>query len=344
MGKLKKLLFLLCGIFAFSLISCHDSFALDAWSPVVDFSASTTVGKFELDPTFSFPALSYYTFRVSGAQGSDGISVIYPKFSFIDSIDVPEKTYATVSYYAYIPTSDFDSYAELYPSCPSSFNDIKVINCTVTSMANDPIDSVPNPPGGSFYETAMRYRVEFSLYFEKGLPAGQHDFTISGFIFHGLVYSGKSLSVALAFDSINFSSTSPDFSASATDKQTEQQKEQFDKEQEQREEDKQAAEDAGNNSQSSSDDSQKQADDASKNLFQVLTEFVSAISGASASSCSITGDFGFFNVGSIDLCTGASKVQPITTVIGTVMLIGLCIPAVVTLLHRFVSLYNEVMS
>lgn len=116
------------------------------------------------------------------------------------------------------------------------------------------------------------------------------------------------------------------------------------KEEQQREEDKKASEDASNNSQTSSEDTQSQTDEASKNLFQILTDFVGAVTSASPSSCSISGDFGFFNVGNIDVCSGASKIQPITTVVGTIMLIGLIIPAIIVLLHRFVDLYNEVMN
>lgn len=121
-----------------------------------------------------------------------------------------------------------------------------------------------------------------------------------------------------------------------------QQKQQFEQEQQQREEDKQASKDSGDNSQTSSEDSQSQVDEDSKNLFQILTEFVGAITNTQPSNCSIDADFGFFNAGNINLCTGASKFRPITTVVGTIMLIALTIPAIVTLLHRFMALYDEV--
>lgn len=97
-----------------------------------------------------------------------------------------------------------------------------------------------------------------------------------------------------------------------------------------------------NDAQDKSDSAQSDVDNSSKNLLQILTDFVSAITGTSAGSCDITGDFGFFNAGTINLCTGAGKIVPITTIVGTIMLVGLCVPAVITLLHRFLDLYNEV--
>lgn len=135
-----------------------------------------------------------------------------------------------------------------------------------------------------------------------------------------------------------------DTTSDAIKDQTQKQEEQWQKEEEQRKEDEDKANQAGSDSQTSSDDSQKELDLASKGLFDVLTSFVGAITGASPGSCSISGDFGFFNAGNIDLCTGASKITPITNVVGAVMLIGLIIPACVVLLHRFVDLYNEVMN
>lgn len=128
------------------------------------------------------------------------------------------------------------------------------------------------------------------------------------------------------------------------EKEDQQRQEDIKREEEQRKQDEEKADTTGSDSQTSSEDSQKDVDDASKNLFQILTDFVNAITNTSAGTCSISGDFGFFNAGNIDLCVGASKITPITTVIGTIMLIGLTIPAVVTLLHRFVDLYNEVTS
>lgn len=121
-------------------------------------------------------------------------------------------------------------------------------------------------------------------------------------------------------------------------------KEQAKKEEEQRKEDEDKANQAGSDSQTSSDNSQSEVDSASKGLFDILTSFVGAITGASPGTCSVSGNFGFFDAGNIDLCTGASKITPITNVVGAVMLVGLIIPACVVLLHRFVDLYNEVMN
>lgn len=143
-----------------------------------------------------------------------------------------------------------------------------------------------------------------------------------------------------------FTSSDPSSEQAHNDSQAQldQDKQQFDKEQEQREEDKQQAQNTGDQSQSSSDTAQSDVDNSSKSLLQILTQFASAITSTSAGDCSITGDFGYFDAGDINLCTGASKITPVTNVVGSVMLIGLCIPAVVTLLHRFLDLYNEVTS
>lgn len=116
----------------------------------------------------------------------------------------------------------------------------------------------------------------------------------------------------------------------------------IEREEQEREEQKDKAENAGSDSESSSEDSQSAVDDASASLFDVLTKFVGAITGTSAGSCGISGDFGFFNAGTIDLCSGASKITPITTIVGTIMLLGLVIPGVLSLLHNFIDLFNEV--
>lgn len=120
--------------------------------------------------------------------------------------------------------------------------------------------------------------------------------------------------------------------------------EQGEKEDQRYEDAQNKANDAQNNGQSSSDQAQTDVSNDSKNLLQILTDFVSSISNTSAGTCNISGDFGFFDAGDINLCSGASKIVPITTVVGTVMLVGLTIPAVISLLHRFLDLYNEVMN
>lgn len=128
------------------------------------------------------------------------------------------------------------------------------------------------------------------------------------------------------------------------DNQTQKQEEQWKKEEEQRKEDENKANQTGDGSKTDADNAQSDIDNASKGLLDILTDFSKAITGTSAGSCNISGDFGFFNVGGINLCTGAGKITPITNVVGSVMLIGLTIPACITLLHRFVDLYNEVTS
>lgn len=134
-----------------------------------------------------------------------------------------------------------------------------------------------------------------------------------------------------------------DDSSSAIIDQTNKHEQHWQAEEEQRQEDENKANQTGDGSKTDADNAQSDLDGASKGLFDVITAFTGAITGATPGSCNISGNFGFFDVGGIDLCTGASKITPITNVVGSVMLIGLTIPACVTLLHRFVDLYNEVM-
>lgn len=248
-----------------------------------------------------------------------------------------------------IVNMDFFSSVGATFNCPSSSNEFIVESCSIQNSVTS--DSFTHPQ--STYQTSTSHYIQTStmnITLRVAHDVNTNSVNLLGqwFSWYAPVLNSSSshlqtLLTQFVAPSITFYQDSSSQIVGAINDQTKQDKDQFDQEQQQREEDKKASEDASNNSQTSSDDSQKQADDASKNLFQVLTEFVGAVSGASASSCSITGNFGFFNVGNIDLCTGASKVTPITTIVGTIMLIGLTIPAVVTLLHRFVSLYNEVM-
>lgn len=342
MGKLKYFLYILCGIFSFSLISCHDTFAID-----IDLSQGGA---------FQFTGSSY----VKESNGTERICPIsYDKSGGIPSLKctaynhvalvnlsldktLPKGSVVTLYFDVVVPgLGAFTN--DMFPTYPIEKNANREYGYTIVSIDRGLSSDYESTQVPSSNKTTIS---EQQYYYSVTLLLFEDTTNIWLALTDGQVGTAEKILnfVPGHFFVIKDTSMTQEDIKDQLKQDSEDQKNRWDKEDEQRDEDKQASEDASNNSQSSSDDSQKQADDASKNLFQVLTEFVSAISGASASSCSITGDFGFFNVGSIDLCTGASKVQPITTVIGTVMLIGLCIPAVVTLLHRFVSLYNEVMS
>ncbi len=133
-----------------------------------------------------------------------------------------------------------------------------------------------------------------------------------------------------------------DDSSSAIIDQTNKQEEQWKKEEEQRKEDEDKANQTGDDSKNEADSSQSKADEASKGLFDILGSFTGVILSTSPGSCSISGNFGFFNAGNINLCSGADKITPITNIAGSVVLVGVAIPACITLLHRFLDLYNEV--
>lgn len=193
--------------------------------------------------------------------------------------------------------------------------------------------------------TEMRTRLDDIIVQDKAINhrldlIGDHIDTTNVYLYQILNKLDESTTAGV-IDAINSQSAKEDERWAEQQKQRE---EDLKREEEQRKEDEKKAEDASSDSSQSSEDSQKEVDDASKNLFQILTDFVSAITGTSAGTCSISGDFGFFNAGNINLCTGAGKITPVTTVVGTIMLIGLIVPAVISLLHRFVALYNEVMS
>lgn len=118
------------------------------------------------------------------------------------------------------------------------------------------------------------------------------------------------------------------------------QKQQAEKEEQQRKEDEEKANQTGSDSQDKSDASQSEVDAGSASLFTVINGVKDTIlQGSNTGNCKISGDFGFFNAGDIDICTGGSKIRPITSVVGTVMLIFFMFTSALTLLARFKELY-----
>lgn len=121
-------------------------------------------------------------------------------------------------------------------------------------------------------------------------------------------------------------------------------KQQAQKEEEQRKEDENKANSAGSDSQSSADDSQSNIDSGTGSFFSIINGVKDSIlQGSNKNNCSISGDFGVFNVGSINLCTGGDKVKPITNIVGTVMLAFFTFNAAITVIKQFYELYMETM-
>lgn len=121
-------------------------------------------------------------------------------------------------------------------------------------------------------------------------------------------------------------------------------KQQAQKEEEQRKKDEQAAADSGDKSQSDANQSQSDVDNASASLFSVINGVKDTIlQGSDKGDCTISGNFGFFDVGTINLCTGGGAVRPITTIVGSIMLIFFTFTAALTLINKFKDLYCEYM-
>lgn len=104
---------------------------------------------------------------------------------------------------------------------------------------------------------------------------------------------------------------------------------------------KNEADDSKNNAQSSSDQSQSQADSDSANLWQIINTFKDTVVQSEPGHCTISGDFGFFDAGSIDICTGGAAFRPITTIVGTIMLLFFTFTSAISLVNSFLQLYNE---
>lgn len=112
-------------------------------------------------------------------------------------------------------------------------------------------------------------------------------------------------------------------------------------EQERYEEGKNEADQSKNDSQSSSEDSQKQADEASVSLFEIINSLKDAVIESKPGNCNISGDFGFFNAGNIDICTGGAAFRPITNVVGAVMLVFFSFGSALVLAKTFLRMYNN---
>lgn len=106
-----------------------------------------------------------------------------------------------------------------------------------------------------------------------------------------------------------------------------------------REQEKQQQQQAVNNSKDQGNQSQQQANSSGSTLLQLFTGFVSAVSGASPSSCSIPLNFGHFAVSDVDLCT--LPVPSYVQVIGSLIAIALFVPFAIAMFRRFISLFRS---
>lgn len=112
-------------------------------------------------------------------------------------------------------------------------------------------------------------------------------------------------------------------------------------EQDRYDEAKNEADQSKNDSQTSSEDSQSKADSDSASLWEIINTFKDTVTQSQPGNCNIPGDFGFFDAGSIDICSGGNAFRPITTVVGTVMLVLFTFGSALTLVNAFLQLYNE---
>lgn len=93
------------------------------------------------------------------------------------------------------------------------------------------------------------------------------------------------------------------------------------------------------NAQNQGNDSSQSATNASSGLINAIGGFVGAITTASPSNCIINGNMGNFNMGNIDLC--ANPVPTFVQIIGSLVLIAICIPFAIIMFNRFIGLFRS---
>lgn len=210
-------------------------------------------------------------------------------------------------------------------------------NSTVISESTTPVESVQDSKN-VYFNDSISGQISYTLHYYQVYQVLITSDT-DRIQFNGI--SGTPSFFLYFFNRVSYVMQSD--TASSVNTQTQQQKEQFEKEQQQREEDQKKADDAKNNSESSSEDLQSQADDASASLFEVINSLKDTIIKSEPGNCNISGDFGFFNAGTIDICTGGAAFKPITSVVGTVMMLFFTFGSAMTLFYTFMKLYNESM-
>lgn len=93
------------------------------------------------------------------------------------------------------------------------------------------------------------------------------------------------------------------------------------------------------NAQNQGNNSSESATNASSSLINAIGGFVGAITTASPSNCIINGNMGNFNMGNIDLC--ANPVPVFVQIIGSLVLIAICIPFAIIMFNRFIGLFRS---
>ena len=96
---------------------------------------------------------------------------------------------------------------------------------------------------------------------------------------------------------------------------------------------------ASDDAQAGADDSGEEAEEATSGLIDIIGGFVSAITNASPSNCNINGNMGHLNMGIIDMCS--MPVPSFVQIIGSIILILVCIPFVIIMFNRFISLFRS---
>lgn len=108
---------------------------------------------------------------------------------------------------------------------------------------------------------------------------------------------------------------------------------------EQQEREETATQDAADNSQTSGDTSSSDATSASSSLISTIGGFVSVITNASPTNCRINGNMGNLDMGNLDLC--ANPVPSFVQIIGSIILVCLCIPFAIIMFNRFIALFRS---
>lgn len=118
----------------------------------------------------------------------------------------------------------------------------------------------------------------------------------------------------------------------STDAQTQQQANQYHEQME-------GMENAQTDANSGADDSGEAASQSGSTLLQAFTDFVSAITSASPSSCNINADIGDLKLGNVDLCelSPPASVQ----IISSILLIGFCVPLSIATARKMINLYRS---
>lgn len=362
--KVKSFLYLLSGIIAFALVVFSYSLPASALTRL-DFSTLNLIAGSDISVSGTQRLDNgYYYFVLKNTSNYDGYGKISLNASLLQT-GVNKDQLITVNFAVSFSTTDpngtTDSGAninlDLTPLCPAYVNFTTgqgvVEECNIANMTPLTIKS-----GNGGVNTHNNSSKTYAVYnYQLRIRPTSESFIQLKNIYFGPIagaYSqGRNINVTVLMGNseidyrpdpvVEAIKDSSDQAHKDNQAQLDWDKQQAEKEEQQRKDDEEKANQTGSDSQDKSDSSQSDVDSASKGLFDILTSFVGAITGASPGTCVISGDFGFFNAGNIDLCSGASKITPITNVVGAVMLIALVIPACVVLLHRFVDLYNEVM-